>query len=576
MAKTFHVIMIKPVRYDDDGYPIHWRRIVYPSFSLSLLNGMVENCEARKVLGPDVTITVESHDDQCGIPPVKDMIARIRAASEGGLFCIVGAHTAQFPRAMALGRQFRDAGIPVIMGGSHVSGCMSSMPEPAPDLREMMDIGVSLFVGEAEERFDEVMIDAHAGTLKPMYLKPGHSADMATALLPNRVPKAVESKLVLGVDPIVTVEAGRGCPFLCSFCTVINVHGRKPRSRTAETVACFIRDSVSKRRTRFLFTDDNFARNTNWRPILMELIRLREEEGLSFSFIIQVDTQSDRDPDFIPLAARAGCVQVFVGMESINPESLKSVAKKQNAVDRYRRFFQAWKRHGIVTMVGYIIGFHNETPETIRRDVETIKRDLAIDLLYVFILTPLPGSDDHSRMFKAGVPLDPDLGRYTTFHLATPHPHMSASVLEGLYREVWRTFYDDAHVEKVLRRHKACGGNLDDVTPFQLVARGAFPIDNINPAEYGIMRVKRRLERRPGLPIEPLIPYMARRSVEGIWAQLRWGWELVKLLRIRNRVAKADVALDLSDAAWEGMDDGLAATKAEGVFDLEGTLKQAV
>lgn len=547
--RTFHVVLVKPVRYDDDGYPIQWRRIVYPHFALTLLNGLIEDCGARQVLGPDVAITTEAHDDQCGIPPVAEMIGRIRSASAGGMLMIVGAHTAQFPRGADIARQFRAAGIPAIIGGSHVSGCMTTLPEPTPELRDMLDLGVSLFVGEAEERLDEVVRDAFAGTMKPIYNHAGASANMATALLPHRVPQTVRDKLLLGVDPMNPLEAGRGCPFLCSFCTVINVHGRRPRSRTADAVADFVRMSVAGRNTRFLFTDDNFARNENWRAILEKLIELKEVEGVRFSFVIQVDTQSDRDPDFIPMAARAGCVQVFVGMESINPEALKSVAKKQNSVSRYRRFFSEWKRHGIVVMCGYIIGFSTDTPETVRRDVDIIKRELPIDLLYTFILTPLPGSDDHSALVKKGVPLDPDLARYTTFHATTAHPHMSGPELEALYRETWGLYYTDEHCERVMARHLACGGNLDDLTPFQLVARNAFAVENINPAEYGIIRMKRRRERRHGLPRPAWLPFAIGRAWSITVAQARWVLDAIRLMRMARRATRRHAERALADPA---------------------------
>lgn len=539
MKRTFHVVLIKPVRYDDDGYPIQWRRIVYPHFALTLINGLILECGSRHVLGPDVEITTEAYDDQCGIPPVSELIGRIKAASDGGMLAIVGVHTAQYPRGADIARHFRAAGIPAIIGGSHVSGCMQTLPEPTPELREMLDMGVSLFIGEAEERLDEILIDAHAGQMKPIYNYGGTSADMAKALLPHRIPETVREKLLLGVDPMNPLEAGRGCPFLCSFCTVINVHGRRPRSRLAETVASFVRSSVEGKNTRFLFTDDNFARNENWRSILEKLIELKEVEGVKFSFVIQVDTQSDRDPDFIPMAARAGCVQVFVGMESINPESLKSVAKKQNSVARYRQFFAEWKRHGIVVMCGYIIGFPTDTVDTIRRDIGIIQRELPIDLLYTFILTPLPGSNDHSALAKKGVPMDPDPARYTTFHSTVEHPHMTGPELEAIYRETWGLYYTDEHCERVMRRHLACGGNLDDLTPFQLVARNSFRVEDINPAEYGIVRMKSRNERRHGMPREAWLPFLAKRAAAISVAQARWAWDALKLMRMTRRATRA-------------------------------------
>ncbi|MCP5196269.1 MAG: radical SAM protein [Gammaproteobacteria bacterium] len=467
---------------------------------------------------------------------------------------IVGAHTAQFPRAAALVRQFRAAEIPVIIGGSHVSGTLRSLPEPARELQEMLDLGVSLFIGEAEGHFEEVLRDAHARRMKPIYDYGEVMVDMEQALLPTHVPLNVERRLALGLNPVNPIEAGRGCPYKCSFCTVVNVHGREARARTPEAVACFVRASIHHGRSRFMFTDDNFARNENWKPILEALLALREKEGLKFSFILQVDTQSDRIPGFIELAARAGCVQIFVGMESINTDALRTVSKNQNSVKRYQRFFLAWKRHGVVIMAGYIVGFPTDTPESVRRDLATIKRELPLDLLYLFILTPLPGSADHTALVEQGAPLDSDPSRYTTFHTTIPHPHMSGAELEALYYEAWRIYYDDAHSATILRRHAAMGGHLDDLTPFLLVARNAFAVDNVNPAEVGILRRQMWRERRPDLPRESLIPFLLRRGWSTAMAQGRWLWDIHRVTRMVRQVERERSRPMVDDLALQGLD----------------------
>jgi len=552
VADKFHIVLIKPVRYDGEGYPIQWHRAVYPSFSLTLLNALAEECAARRVLGPNIEITVEAHDDQLGLPPVEEMIGRIKSASAGGLLGIVGAHTAQFPRAAAVVRPFRAAGIPVIMGGSHVSGSLRVLPKPSPDLQEMLDLGAALFIGEAEGHFDEIVRDAHAGTMKPIYNYGGEKVDMEKALLPTHVPINVERRLALGLNPVNPIEAGRGCPYKCSFCTVINVHGREARARSAEAVTCFVRTSIQRGRSRFMFTDDNFARNENWKPILEQLLALREEEGLEFSFILQVDTQSDRIPGFIDLAARAGCVQIFVGMESINADALRAVSKNQNSVKRYRSFFQAWKRHGVVIMAGYIVGFPSDTLESIRTDLETIKRELPLDLLYPFILTPLPGSEDHAKLIKEGVAIDPDPSRYTTFHATTAHPHMSGAELEAIYHDAWGIYYDDAHCRTILRRHAAFGGAMEDLYPFMVVARNAFAVDDVNPAEFGIVRRRVWRERRPDLPREPLLPFLLSRAWNTVSAQGRWLWDMKRVERMARRAERERDAPSPYDPALEG------------------------
>lgn len=402
MRKIFRLILIKPSGYDDDGYVIQWRRAVQPINALTVLNALAEDCARRKVLGPDIDIRIDAHEDQTGLPPVEKMVQRIKTAQAGGMVGLVGVHTSQFPRAADLARQFRRAGVQVGIGGFHVSGSMIMLPGVPPELQEMLDLKVSLFVGEAEGRLEHVLQDACAGELQPVYDFAGDLVDLNTAVVPTHLPETVERSLIKSLSPPWPVEAGRGCPFNCSFCTVINVHGRKARTRSPEAVADQIRSGVAQGRCNFFFTDDNFVRNPQWREILAALTRLREEEGLVFDFMIQVDARSDSNPEFIPTAVRAGCSQIFVGLESINPKALAAVGKSHNAVERYQQFFLSWKRHGVRIMVGYILGFPEDTPASVRQDLNTIKRELAIDYVYFYVLTPLPGSADHRDLVARG------------------------------------------------------------------------------------------------------------------------------------------------------------------------------
>ncbi|MCP5196270.1 MAG: B12-binding domain-containing radical SAM protein [Gammaproteobacteria bacterium] len=539
MSDIFQVILIKPSRYDDDGYVVQWRRSVLPSNALSVLNALAEDCAARQILGPDIKIVIEAYDDHSGLPSMAAMIHRLKAASAGALVGIVGAHSAQFPRGADLARRFRAAGVPAIIGGFHVSGAYSMLPEISPELQTVIDEGISLFVGEGEGRLEEVIRDAYTGRMKPIYDYSDDLVDLATAVAPKRLPETVEDKMLISLNPVDPIEAGRGCPFKCTFCTVINVHGRKARTRTPETIVQQVRNGVSRGRDNFFFTDDNLVRNKRWREIFEGLIKLREEEGLKFHIMIQVDAQSDRDPDFIPMAVRAGCHQVFIGMESINSEALASVGKKHNDARRYQRLFLNWKRHGVVIMVGYILGFPDDTPESIRRDVATIKRELAVDLAYFYVLTPLPGSEDHVNLWRQGVVLDPDLSHYTSYRSIAPHRTMSTEVLDGLYDEAWRTFYDDEHCERILQRHAALGGSVDHLFPFLVVGRGAHPIDDAHPFEFGVVRMKTRSERRPDLPREPWLPFLARRAWETMITHVRWLrlWQRMKPMADRAKQA---------------------------------------
>ena len=173
---------------------------------------------------------------------------------------------------------------------------------------------------------------------------------------------------------------------------------------------------------------------SNWEPILDRLIDLREKEGFKIRLLLQVDTLCHRIPGFIEKAARAGCTAVFIGLENINPESLAGAKKRQNKIWEYQEMFHAWRKAKVMTFAGYILGFPTDTPESIARDIEIIKKELPVDILEFFYLTPLPGSEDHKMLHLKGVPIDPDLNKYDLEHACTAHPIMSKETWEEVYR----------------------------------------------------------------------------------------------------------------------------------------------
>jgi len=307
---------------------------------------------------------------------------------------------------------------------------------------------------------------------------------------------------------VASFDAGRGCPFQCSFCTIINVQGRKSRFRSAEDVETLIRAYTAQGIKHFFITDDNLARNKNWEAIFDRLIHLREVEKLKFKFVIQVDTLCHKIPNFVEKAARAGVKRVFIGLENINPESLVGAKKKQNRIAEYRAMLLAWKKVGCFTYAGYILGFPTDTPESIVRDIKIIQRELPLDLLEFFCLTPLPGSEDHKRLALGGVGMDPDMNKYDLEHVVTCHPKMSKADWERAYRLAWETYYTPEHMATVMRRAVATGISPGKMMFLLMWFYGCVMIEKIHPLEGGYLRRKVRRDRRPGLKIEnPLVFY---------------------------------------------------------------------
>ena len=367
--------MIKPSHYDADGYVIQWLRSTLPSNSLASVHGLMAECARDRALGPKVDIEIAACDECNTVVDVKAVAQRIRAAG-GGMVGLIGVQSNQYPRALDLGRQFRALGLPVVMGGFHVSGCIAMLPTLPADLQEALDLGITLFAGEAEGRIVDVLRDAASGQAKPIYNYLNDMPEMAAAVYPI-LPREVVTRVA---GHYSSFDAGRGCPFQCSFCTIINVQGRKSRYRTPDDVEAIVRANAAQGITRFFITDDNFARNRNWEPILDRLIELRERQKFNIRLLLQVDTLCHRIPHFIEKAARAGCTAVFIGLENINPESLMGTKKRQNKIWEYRDMLLAWRAQRVMTYAGYILGFPNDTPETILRDIEIIKRELPVDL----------------------------------------------------------------------------------------------------------------------------------------------------------------------------------------------------
>jgi len=554
--RQFLVVLIKPSHYDADGYVIQWHRSTIPSNSLASAYGLLSECAQEHALGSDIDIEIEVHDECNTVIDVEAVIGRIRAAG-AGFVGLVGVQSNQFPRALDLGRQFRAAGLTVIIGGFHVSGCLAMLPQLPGDLQAARDLGIILFAGEGEGRMQELLRDIAGHTAKPIYNYLAGMPEMADATLPILPHWAVTR--VAG--HYASFDAGRGCPFQCSFCTIINVQGRKSRYRTADDVEEIVRANAAQKITRFFVTDDNFARNTNWEAILDRLIELREKEGLQIRLFLQVDTLCHRIPGFIEKAARAGCTAVFIGLENINPESLMGTKKRQNKIWEYREMLQAWKRARVLTYAGYILGFPTDTPESIARDIEIIKRELPIDLLEFFFLTPLPGSEDHKKLHLSGVPMDPDMNNYDLEHACAPHPLMSKEVWERVYAQAWERYYSDAHVETIMRRAAATGISRTKIFDGVTVFSGSARIEGVHPLQFGYVRRKLRTSRRHGMPIvNPLIFYPWR-----IYDFVRTVWRWLRLIR-RYRAIQARVEADPDKMGY--MDEALTPTAAGGADHL--------
>ncbi len=510
MLKKLHLYLIKPTQYDDDGYVVrHWRGVL-PSNTLACLAGLTEDVVARKELGESLQVKIHVLDETVERVPVERICRSERPGHTRTVVCLVGVQTNQFPRAQDLARTFRCAGLTVMIGGFHVSGYMALMPGIPPDIQQLMDEGVTIVKGEVEETWKELLSDALEGRLKPLYDFINSKPDLYEKPVPS-IHKKYLSRFV--APNFGTLDCGRGCPFECSFCTIINVQGRKMRFRSAQHIAQALRHNYHAHGiTFYFFTDDNFARNKNWEGIFDALIRLREEERIPVEFMMQVDVLSWKIKNFVEKARRAGCQNVFIGMESLDTTSLKAAGKNQNHVDEYSKLIESYRGSAISTHVGYIIGFPNETAESVRRDLACLMNHVRPDHASFFMLTPLPGSMDHVHMVQRGEWMHPDFNLYDSHHEVTVHPNLKDGAWKALYLEAWRTFYSFENMKAVLQR--APQSLYWNIFNRFMWYKNSILTEGRHPMMCGFLRLKGRKNRRPGLPILSRWEYYRTRARE--------------------------------------------------------------
>lgn len=508
-TKRVVVLLLKPTHYDDAGFPHRYLRAVLPSNSLAVMKTITE-----RTLGSLLPSGIESevHMLEDGILRHARQIERLeRRFPEEGTTLVVGlvaVQTAQFPRACDLIRRWQARGAKCVIGGFHVSGSITTMLDgitdrqrpdvPCPrqmpaEIQEIMDGGAVVFHGEAEDVWSEALRDMIEGNAKPLYR--GGQPDVSTAPLPEYEPSYFDGSFATVVR---TVDTNRGCPFVCSFCTIINVQGRKSRYRDPAIIVAQVKDICERYgKSRFFFTDDNFARNPRWEELLDGLIALREA-GHNIGFMVEADLACGKIRGFLEKLSRAGCGQIFMGVESMNSANLAEAHKRQNRVEEFAELWGRCHELGIIVHAGYIIGFSHDTPESVEKDVAML-HELGVDQASFFIKTPLPGSEDHARMVADGIEMDPDFSKCDSFHAVVDHPLMTRMEWFRAYERAWRQFYSLDNMVEAIRRLLSRESRLTLLRNY-LWYRWSVITERTHPMIAGFYRIRPFHDRRPGAP----------------------------------------------------------------------------
>ncbi len=463
-ARTLRLYLMKASRYADDGRLMQFRWGVIPGNTLSVMSGLARAWSAsRPQIDLQLVVWDELVDAVLDAPTITSIVAAAAADGVDLLIGLVGVQTGEYPRARDLALQFRRHGVAVAMGGFHVSS------DPATRTF-LQSAGITWVSGEAEDTFAPLLDDFLARRMQTSYAPTGgirsktglgtiQVPSVATAPLP-----AIELRYLRRFfnRRFATIDTSRGCPFVCSFCAVKNVMGRSVRARDPQRVVEWVRHACDEHGIHtLLVVDDDLYRSPTWEAVLTGVAALRRS-GRSISLFLQADVEAadghDQAQRFVEKAAAAGCYQVFMGFESLEPANLIALRKHQNrtvedrrglsdlerAADdlrrRYRRVVSRWHAAGVGVHCGYMLGLPGDRVGCGSRAARELA-DLGVDIVSFFAATPLPGTEDHQSALADGSLVTNDWNFFDTTHFVRRHAVLSRSELEHEYRAAYRTFY---------------------------------------------------------------------------------------------------------------------------------------
>ncbi len=330
----------------------------------------------------------------------------------------VTSMTSTAPRMYEIADTYRAKGVPVVLGGSHVS----ALPE------EALQHADSVVVGEAEETWPQLLRDFQAGKMKPIY-KHERMPDLCNLPQPKR-----EILKKGGYYYTNTVQTTRGCPFDCSFCSVTKMFGGKYRFRPVDDVL----DEISNLRGLNVigFTDDNIMSNKQRSMEFFERLKELKVVWGGQATILNLD-----DEELLEAAYESGCRALFLGLESVSAESLMDANKsKVNDPKKYLEIIGKIHKHKIRILGSFVFGFDNDDKSVFEETVDfAIKAKLA--LAQFSVLTPFPGTDLYRKLDDEGRIFTKDWSKYYQGEVVFNPAKMSIETLRDGQKWAWDRFY---------------------------------------------------------------------------------------------------------------------------------------
>ena len=357
--------------------------------------------------------------------------------------------TSTAPRAYAIADRIRSMGIPVIMGGPHVT----FMPDEALEHADFIIRGegekaLMAFIDawEKDKDFSEVPNLSFKQEEKSVH-NPMHApiSDLDKIPFPDFSDFFIHGKEIAG-HKIIPIQTSRGCPYDCEFCSVTAMFGRKYRFRSTENIIQELRQ-YNHRKNVIFFYDDHFTANRKRTKALLESMI---KEKFKFKWSTQVRADLARDAEMVKLMKKAGCHTLYIGLESVNPRSLSEMKKKQTVEDVLHAV-KIIKRNRIHIHGMFVYGFDEDDWATVKKTVRFAKRS-GLSSTQFLILTPLPGSRFFYKMINQERILFKDWALYDAHHVVFQPARFSLFGLQKAQIFSHKKFYSRFRiVPKVIR-----------------------------------------------------------------------------------------------------------------------------
>ena len=416
------ILLIQPKRRNRNKF-IGKTKAYIPPLTLPLLAGLTPK-----------DINIELCDEN---------VNEVNFSTDADLIGITGI-TSQINRGYEIADVFRRKGKKVVMGGIHVS----AMPHEAKRHAD------SILIGEAEDLWEEIIEDFQNRCLKEEY-KAGKYTDFKKLVIPrydllklNRYRSSSGTKI-----PRIPLQATRGCPFNCQFCSVTKFWGPKIRTKPLENVEKELLQIKLLGTNKIFFTDDNFIANISYTQKLLDLL-----EKYDFSWICQVSTNIYKHEDLIAKMSKVGCSAIYIGIETFSEENLNNINKRFNKKIDYNKLFALLHTYNVRATASMMIGLDGDTKESLEDMIHLLIR-LKVSYAQLYILMLLPGTKIRENFLNENRIIDHNWDHQNGTVVTYQPKNFQIKELQDCYWELYKKFYSyESIIKRIISLDNLKGG----------------------------------------------------------------------------------------------------------------------